>query len=241
MKNENHIEFGAKSSAQQLSIKESSPWNVKVIPLGIKSCKSTENKLSQTKTPQVYRVKVKEHNNKSKRPILNLNPTRLDLRTPLLLVRQSVVMLLTEQCWNAVFFVLCWTEKSELCYYGLHEDNERRREQLLGLFLFLFQALTLLLFLLIKLLERGAGLTGPCLAGRQRVNGPKLNRRHLWVDLSHCFPHQGSFQTCRLCLSDLYNRKNAAPRTQSQPQRAAPQNMDFTALGQIRTLPRFHR
>lgn len=56
-------------------------------------------------------------------------------------------------------------------------------------FLFrLKQALTLLFFLLIKLLERGAGLTGPCLAGRQRVNGPKLNRRHLWADLSHCFP-----------------------------------------------------
>lgn len=31
---------------------------------------STENKLSQTKTPQVYRVKVTQHNNKSKRSII---------------------------------------------------------------------------------------------------------------------------------------------------------------------------
>lgn len=100
-------------------------------------------------------------------------------------------MLLMKQCRNVVLFVLSWREKSELCYHRLHRDNERRREQLLGLFLFLFQskqALTLLFFLLIKLLQRGAGLTGPCLAGRPRVNGLRLNRRHLWAALSHCFP-----------------------------------------------------
>lgn len=45
---------------------------------------------------------------------------------------------------------------------------------------------TMLFFLLIKMLERGAGLTGPCLAGRQRVNGPELNRRHLWAASSLC-------------------------------------------------------
>lgn len=124
-------------------------------------------------------------------PFLNPGPARSEPRTPPLLVHQSVVMLLMEQCRNVVLFVLSWTEKSELCYRRRHGDNERRREQLLGLFLFLFQskqALTLLFFLLIKLLERGAGLTGPCLAGRPRVNGPKLNRRHLWAALSHCFP-----------------------------------------------------
>ncbi|KAK2921700.1 hypothetical protein Q8A73_001185 [Channa argus] len=50
----------------------------------------------------------------------------------------------------------------------------------------------------------------------------------------------GSFHAGRLCLGDLYNEKNGTLRTQSRPQRAAPQNEDFTALGRIRTLPRFH-
>lgn len=100
-------------------------------------------------------------------------------------------MLLMEQGRNAVLFVLRWTEKSQFCYHGPYGNNERWREQLLGLFLFSFQLKqpwTLLFFLLIKLLERGAGLTGLCLAGRWRVNGLKLNWRHLWAALSHCFP-----------------------------------------------------
>lgn len=77
-------------------------------------------------------------------------------------------MLLVEQCSNVVLFVLSWREKSQICYHGLERDNERWREQLLAPFLLLFelkQALTLLFFLLIKLLERLAGLTEPCLAG----------------------------------------------------------------------------
>lgn len=130
-----------------------------------------------------------------------------------------------EQCRNVVLFVLSWTEKSELCYHRPHGDNERRREQLLGLFLFLFQskqALTLLFFLLIKLLERGAGLTGPCLAGRQRVNGPKLNRRHLWAALSHCFPPPRIFSG-RPPLSrwpvqwEECHSENPEPATKSSP------------------------
>lgn len=136
-----------------------------------------------------------------------------------------VVMLLMEQCRNVVLFVLSWTEKSELCYHGPNGDNERRREQLLGLFLFLFQlkqAQTLLFFLLIKLLERWAGLTGPCLAGRQRVNGPKLNRRHLWAALSHCFPPPRIFSG-RPPLSrwpvqwEECHSENPEPATKSSP------------------------
>lgn len=134
-------------------------------------------------------------------------------------------MLLMEQCRNVVLFVLSWTEKSELCYHRPHGDNERRREQLLGLFLFLFQskqAPTLLFFLLIKLLERGAGLTGPCLAGRQRVNGPKPNRRHLWAALSHCFPPPRIFSG-RPPLSrwpvqwEECHSENPEPATKSSP------------------------
>lgn len=120
------------------------------------------------------------------------------------------------------------------------------RVQPFGAFLFSFQpkqALTMLFFLLIKLSERGSRLTGPCLAGRQRVNGPELNRRHLCAASSLCSPpyhhHHGSFQDDCLCLGDLYNGKNDTPRSQSWPQRAAPWNEDFTALGRIRALPRF--
>lgn len=134
-------------------------------------------------------------------------------------------MLFKEQCRNVVLFVLSWTEKSELCYHGPHRNNERRREQLLGAFLFLFQskqAWTLLFFLLIKLLERRAGLTGPCLAGRQRVNGPKLNRRHLWAALSHCFPPPRIF-SCQPLLSrwpvqwEECHSENSEPATKSSP------------------------
>lgn len=153
-------------------------------------------------------------------------------------------MLFKEQCRNVVLFVLSSTEKSELCYHELHRNNERRREQLLGLFLFLFQskhAWTLLFFLLIKLLERGAGLTGPCLAGRQRVNGPKLNRRHLWAALSYCFPPPRIFSgQPPLSRWPVQWEKCHSEKPQSRPQRAALQNEDFTALSRIRTLPRFH-
>lgn len=173
--------------------------------------------------------KVKEHSNKSEPPrpatSLNLSLTWSEQKTAPLLVHQSVVMLLMEQCRNVVLFVLSWTEKSEFCYHGPRGDNERRREQLFGLFLFLFQskqALTLLFFLLIKLLERGAGLTGSCLAGRQRVNGPKLNRRHLWAALSHCFPPPRIFSG-RPPLSrwpvqwEECHSENQEPATKSSP------------------------
>lgn len=185
---------------------------------------------------------VKGHNSKSEPPFSNECPTRLELRTCSLLVRQSAVMLLVKQCRNVVLLGLRWTENSELCYHGLQKDNERRREQLLELFLFLFQlkqTLTLLFFQLIKMLERGAGLTGPCLAGRQRVNGPKLNSRHLWADLRHCLPPLRTFSG--LPPLSQWPVQWQECHFKSRATKAALKKKDFMALGQIQRLPRFHR
>lgn len=132
-----------------------------------------------------------------------MSSSRLKPRTFSLRLHHWAVMLLMEECSNGVLFALSWREKSQICYRGLQRDNERWGEQLLVLFLLLFelkQALTLLFFLLIKLLERLAGLTEPNLAGGSEWMEPNWTGDFYGLTLGIVTPPWGSLQERRLSV-----------------------------------------
>lgn len=174
-------------------------------------------------------------------------------------------MLLTEQCRNVVLFVLGWRAKPELCYHVQLDRQWEAERAAFGPFLILSQSkrsLTLLSFLLIKLLGKGAGLTGPRLAG----GGTESMSRGWAGDIygpnsSHCFlplppspfrPATSASVTCVVRKNATREKTEAA--TKSAPPHPTPQHTPFQTSKTIQpmrithhcmcrvwTLPRFHR
>lgn len=114
-------------------------------------------------TKKMTVVSEVEENNKKRERLFLKSPVRLELRTPSLSVHQSVIMLFLKQRRN----VVPWTEKSRSWSVRRQWEVERAAFGSFLVFILVKTDSDMLFFLLIKLLERGAGLTGPCLAGSQ--------------------------------------------------------------------------